>query len=66
MQDKDFHRLFLTNLYEEAGFDLRRQAFDPFFVADLTGASSVTSGKNNQLMITIWRPGEGERVTTLD
>jgi hypothetical protein len=41
--------------------DLRGQAFDPFYVADLTGASSLEL-VDNQLEITIWKPGDGERV----
>ena len=40
--------------------DLRGQVFDPFFVADLTGGSSIEFA-DNELVITIWRPGEGER-----
>ena len=48
-------------LFEEAGLDLRGQVFDPFYVADLTAASSVVF-ENGQLSITIWKPGEGERV----
>ena len=41
--------------------DLRGQRFDPFYVADLTGASSVELIES-QLTITIWRPGTGERL----
>jgi nitroimidazol reductase NimA-like FMN-containing flavoprotein (pyridoxamine 5'-phosphate oxidase superfamily) len=61
LQDDDLHQRFATNLFEETGMDLRGQAFDPFYVADLTGASSVAI-EDGQLAITIWRPGEGERV----
>ena len=42
--------------------DLRAQRFDPFYVADLTGASTVTFA-DGPLTITSWRPGEGERET---
>jgi hypothetical protein len=61
LQDRDFHRRFAVDLFEQTGFDLRGQEFDPFYVADLTGASSVAF-EDNQLKITIWKPGEGERV----
>jgi hypothetical protein len=40
--------------------DLRGQEFDPFYVADITSASSVEVA-DGQLTITIWKPGEGER-----
>jgi Pyridoxamine 5'-phosphate oxidase len=61
VQDKELHQRFATNLFEETGFDLRGQDFDPFYVADLNGASSVEM-REGQLTITIWKPGEGERV----
>jgi Pyridoxamine 5'-phosphate oxidase len=61
LQDRALHDRFATNLFEEAGFDLRGQQFDPFYVADLTGASSLHI-EDGQLAITIWKPGEGERV----
>jgi hypothetical protein len=60
-QDPALHERFATNLFETSGMDLRGQAFDPFYVADLTGASSVTF-EDGQLTITIWRPGQGERL----
>jgi hypothetical protein len=55
------HERFADNLFEESGFDLRGQQLDPFYVADLTGASSVAL-EDGQLTITIWKPGEGERM----
>lgn len=61
LQDEGLHQRFATNLFEETGMDLRGQAFDPFYVADLTGASSVAI-EDDQLAITIWRPGAGERI----
>jgi hypothetical protein len=61
LQDDDLHQRFATDLFQETGMDLQGQAFDPFYVADLTGASSVAI-EDGQLAITIWRPGEGERV----
>jgi hypothetical protein len=61
VQDVDLHARFAEDLYQESGFDLRGQAFDPFYVADLTGASSLEL-VDGRLRITIWKPGEGERV----
>jgi hypothetical protein len=61
VQDQDLHRRFAENLYTETGFDLRGQRFSPFYVGDLTGASSIEL-QNGQLTITIWKPGEGQRV----
>jgi hypothetical protein len=61
VQDSGLHERFASNLFEETGFDLRGQKFDPFYVADLTGGSSIELD-DNQLVITIWKPGQGERV----
>jgi hypothetical protein len=61
VQDPDLHARFADDLFEESGFDLRGQAFDPFFVADLIGAASLEPA-DGHLRITIWKPGEGERV----
>lgn len=60
LQDRDFHARFANDLFEESGFDLRGEVFDPFYVADITGASSIEL-EDDQLVITIWKPGEGER-----
>ena len=60
LQDKDLHERFAKHLFDQAGPDLRGQPFDPFYVADLTGASSVEL-KDGELTITIWKPGEPER-----
>jgi hypothetical protein len=65
LQDRDLHERFANNLFEEAGLDLRGQQFDPFYVADLTGASSVVF-EDGQLKITIWKPGKGERTVRKD
>jgi hypothetical protein len=59
--DRELHERFANNLFAESGFDLRGQEFDPFYVADLTGAASVEID-DGQLTITIWKPGAGERV----
>lgn len=64
LQDAELHRRFADELFAESGFDLRGQAFDPFFVADLEGASAVTF-EDGQLTVTIWKPGEGERAVAL-
>ena len=52
LQDQDLHQRFATDLFEESGMDLRGQPFDPFYVADLTGASSLAL-EGDQLAITI-------------
>jgi hypothetical protein len=61
LPDRDLHQRFAANLFEETGMDLRGQVFDPFYVADITGASSIAIDEG-QLAITIWKPGEPERV----
>jgi hypothetical protein len=61
LQDRHLHERFADNLFDEAGLDLRGQRFDPFYAADLIGASSVGL-EDGQLTITIWKPGEGLRV----
>jgi hypothetical protein len=60
-QDRPLHQRFADALFAESGFDLRGQEFDPFYVADLSSGSSVTID-DGQLTITIWKPGQGERV----
>jgi hypothetical protein len=61
VRDKALHQRFATALFDESGFDLRGQEFDHFYVADVTGASSVEVG-GGHLDVTIWKPGEPERV----
>ena len=65
VQDAELHRLFATTLYAETGMDVRGQEFRPFYVAELTGASSLHV-EDGHLTITIWRPGVGERVVRKD
>ena len=60
-QDTDLHARFADALFAESGFDLRGQRFDPFYVGDLTSASSLELA-DDRLLVTIWKPGEGERV----
>jgi hypothetical protein len=62
LRDKDLHARFAQQLFDESGFDLRGRDFDPFFVADLEGGSSLEL-ENEQLKLTVWRPGQGERLT---
>jgi hypothetical protein len=64
LQDPVLHARFADDLFAESGFDLRGQRFDPFFVADLDGASSVTF-VDGQLTLGIWKPGQGERAQSL-
>jgi len=65
VHDSELHRLFATTLYAETGMDVRGQEFRPFYVAELTGASSLHV-EDSHLTITIWRPGVGERVVRKD
>jgi hypothetical protein len=64
VQDEGLHARFLEDLFQESGFDLRGQKFDPFFVAELAGASSVEF-RDGQLTITTWKPGQEERSAPL-
>lgn len=61
IQDKTLHQRFATMLYEETGMDLRGQEFGHFYAADITSASAVQI-IDNHLDVTIWKPGEPERV----
>lgn len=61
VRDTALHQRFATALFEETGFDLRGQEFDTFYEADLSSASAVQVG-GGQMDVTIWKPGEGERV----
>jgi hypothetical protein len=65
LRDPDIHRRFADHLFEETGFDVRGEVIDPFYVADINGASTVEL-VDNQLRITIWRPGERETVVVKD
>ena len=61
LRDMDFHHRFLDHLYQESGFDLRGEVFEPFFVADLQGGSCIELD-DDRLKITIWEPGVGEHI----
>ena len=52
---------FATALFEDTGLDLRGLDFDHFYAADLTGAAAVEVADGHR-DVTIWKPGEPERV----
>lgn len=60
LQDEELHHRFAEALFEEIGMDFRGQTFDPFFVADLRGASTVEI-RDGAMYVTVWKPGQGER-----
>lgn len=60
LQDRALHERFATTLLENGGPDIRGQTIDPFYVADITGASCLEAVRG-QLMITVWKPGQAER-----
>ena len=59
--DRELQERFAVDVYEDIGLDLRGQEFDHFYAADLTGASSVEI-VDGHMDVTVWRPGEAERV----
>jgi hypothetical protein len=59
--DPDLHQRFAEDLFAQTGFDLRGQTFDHFYAADITAASAVEV-IDNHMDVTIWKPGEPERV----
>ncbi len=61
VRDTALHRRFATDLFEETGFDLRDAEFDHFFAVDITGASTVEV-TDGHMDVTIWKPGDAERV----
>jgi hypothetical protein len=61
VRDPELHERFAVDLYADIGLDLRGQAFDQFFEADLTGGSTVEM-VDGHMDVTIWKPGEPERV----
>jgi len=61
IRDTALHQRFATDLFEETGLDLRRQEFDHFYAADLVGAAAVEVG-GGHMDVTVWKPGEPERV----
>jgi hypothetical protein len=61
VRDRALHRRFAEDLFTRTGFDLRGKEFDTFYEAELTGASAVEVG-GGHMDVTIWKPGEPERV----
>jgi hypothetical protein len=61
VRDKDLQQRFAAALFEDTGLDLRGRDFDHFYAADVVGASAVELS-GGKLAITIWKPGESERV----
>jgi Pyridoxamine 5'-phosphate oxidase len=61
LRDPALHQRFAEALFADTGFDIRGQKFDHFYVADLTGASTVEIN-DGAMEVTIWKPGEPERV----
>jgi hypothetical protein len=61
IRDKALHQRFATSLFEETQMDLRGEEFRDFYEARISSASSVEVD-DDHLDITIWKPGEPERV----
>ncbi|KZS79088.1 pyridoxamine 5-phosphate oxidase [Mycobacterium kansasii] len=58
--DTTLLRRFAETLFDQTGLDVRGQQFD-LFAADITGASAVEV-RDGRLDITVWNPGQTERV----
>lgn len=65
IQDKDVHQRFAVAFFEESGMDFRGKHFDHLYLADVIGASAIETD-GHQLHITVWKPGEPERVVHKD
>lgn len=61
VQDTALHQRFAQLLFDETWLDLRGREFDHFYAADVTGASAVQM-VGGHMDVTIWKPGEPERV----
>ncbi len=61
VQEKALHQRFAAALFEDTGFDLRGRDFDHFYAVEVIGASAVEVG-GGHMDITVWKPGEPERV----
>ena len=59
--DRELQQRFAVDLFDDIGLDLRGQEFNPFYAADITSASAVEVG-GGHMDVTIWKPGEPERV----
>ncbi|MDN5859786.1 MAG: pyridoxamine 5'-phosphate oxidase family protein [Pseudonocardia sp.] len=65
VDDEAQQQRFAQDLFDESGFDLRGQRFDPFLAAGITSASAVEL-VDGHLDVTIWKPGVPERVVRKD
>lgn len=61
VRDEALHQRFAEDVLADIGLDLRGEKFPDFFRADVTGASAVEVG-GDHMDVTIWKPGEAERV----
>ncbi|WP_194828835.1 pyridoxamine 5'-phosphate oxidase family protein [Nocardia sp. XZ_19_231] len=61
LHDEAVHARFAHKLFDDSGFDIRGEKFDHFYIADLTGASTVEV-RDDRLDITVWKPGAGETI----
>jgi pyridoxamine 5'-phosphate oxidase-like protein len=61
VQDSELQGRYAEWMYAETGIDVRGQRFHHLYAADLRGAASVEVSSGH-LDITIWKPGEPERV----
>ncbi|WP_063005043.1 pyridoxamine 5'-phosphate oxidase family protein [Nocardia salmonicida] len=61
LHDEAVHARFAQKLFDDSGFDIRGEKFDHFYIADLTGASTVEV-RDDRLDITVWKPGAGETI----
>jgi hypothetical protein len=61
VRDTALHERFAVDLYSDIGLDLRGQAFDQFFEAHITGASTVEM-VDGHMDVRIWKPGSPEHV----
>jgi Pyridoxamine 5'-phosphate oxidase len=59
--DRALQERFAEDLFADIGIDLRGEVIDPFYAADLTGASAVEVA-GGHMDVTIWKPGVPERV----
>ncbi|AYF75419.1 pyridoxamine 5'-phosphate oxidase family protein [Nocardia yunnanensis] len=64
VRDPDLHQRYAEDLYATTGFDLRGRTFEPFYAADLLGASSIEI-VDGRTEVTIWKPGRAERTVDL-
>lgn len=63
--DRALHQRFAEDVFADIGLDLRGSEFDHFYEADLTGASAVEY-IGGHLYVTVWKPGQPERVIRKD